>query len=81
MKNNLAIVVGNGLLSSFRPIIISSLKNLKNFLPLSLKKNVTYIVLNQQLDNNWIGEINRCTFKCLEARKLYNSIFLTIRSL
>jgi hypothetical protein len=39
------------------------------------------VVLNQQLDNNWIGGINRSTFKCLEARKLYNNIFLTIRSL
>ena len=37
------------------PVIISFLKYLKNFLPLSLIKKVINMALNQQFDNNCLG--------------------------
>ena len=73
MKNILAIFSGIKVESIFLPVIINSLKNLKNFLPLSLKKKVTNIVLNQQFDKNCSGGINLATSKCLDAFRLCNN--------
>jgi hypothetical protein len=63
----------NNIASNFKHINSEYAVEMKNFLPLSLKKKVTNIVLNQQFDKNCTGGINLVTSKCLDAFRLCNN--------